>query len=64
MSASSGALYSSVSRVLLNIKALATLLTYAITVFPVAELKVNRDVDFKTTPLSTDPPDFKDWTDK
>lgn len=37
----------------------ATMLTYAITVFP-AELKVKRDVDFKTTPLSTDPPDFSD----
>lgn len=39
------------------------LLTYATTVFP-AELKVKREVDFKTTPLSTDPSDFSDCTDK
>jgi hypothetical protein len=39
------------------------MLTYATIVFP-AELNVKRDVDFKTTPLSTDPPDFSDCTDK
>lgn len=41
------------------------MLTYATIVFP-AELNVKREVDFKvtSTPLSTDPPDFSDCTDK
>lgn len=38
-------------------------LTYATRVFPV-ELNDKREVDFRTTPLSTDPPDFSDCTDK
>lgn len=38
-------------------------LTYATRVFP-EELNDKRDVDLRTTPLSTDPPDFSDCTDK
>jgi hypothetical protein len=38
-------------------------LTYATIVFP-AELSVKREVDFNTMPLSMDPPDLSDCTDK